>query len=136
MDIITQALNFVQDFFENEFSGHDYFHTLRVFKMATHIAEKEQADLKTVQLAALLHDVDDRKLSPQTYAEKTNARHFLSQQGVDPQTIEEICRIIGERILLFQPLWRGNALRMRIGWMPSAPSASPGLLPTAEITTV
>ena len=68
MDIITQALNFVQDFFENEFSGHDYFHTLRVFKMATHIAEKEQADLKTVQLAALLHDVDDRKLSPQTYA--------------------------------------------------------------------
>ena len=96
MDIIAQALNFVQDFFENEFSGHDYFHTLRVFKMATHIAEKEQADLKTVQLAALLHDVDDRKLSPQTYAEKTNARHFLARQGVDPQTIEEICRIIGE----------------------------------------
>lgn len=96
MDIIQQALTYVQTFFQQDFSGHDYFHTLRVYKMATHIATKENADLKIVQLAALLHDVDDRKLSPETHIEKTNARRFLAEHQVDQTTIDEICRIIGE----------------------------------------
>lgn len=95
-DIINQALEYVKKMFENEYSGHDYFHTLRVFKMATHIAEKENADLEIVQLAALLHDVDDFKLSPETYAQKTNARSFLQVNQVDEETIEKICQIIGE----------------------------------------
>ena len=66
-DIIEQTLEYVKKVFENEYSGHDYFHTLRVFKMATRIAEKENADVEIVQLVALLHDVDDFKLSPETY---------------------------------------------------------------------
>lgn len=96
MDIIENALVFVKDFFDQEFSGHDYFHTLRVYKMATHIAEKEKANVETVQLAALLHDVDDRKLSPETWERKDNARRFLAENGVDAKTIEGICRIISE----------------------------------------
>ena len=96
MDIIEKALTYVKDFFENEFSGHDYFHTLRVFNMATHIATAEKADLKVVQLAALLHDVDDRKLSPATYKNKDNARRFLSENQVDAATIENIITIIGQ----------------------------------------
>lgn len=95
-DIINQALEYVKKMFENEYSGHDYYHTLRVFKMATHIAEKENADVEIVQLAALLHDVDDFKLSPETYAQKTNARSFLQINQVDEETIEKICQIIGE----------------------------------------
>ena len=96
MELTEKALAFVKDFFEKDFSGHDYFHTLRVWKLATHIAEKEQADLRIVQLAALLHDVDDRKLSPETCATKANARHFLAENQVEADTIDRICRIIGE----------------------------------------
>lgn len=96
MDIIENALQYVKKFFEQEFSGHDYFHTIRVYKMATHIAEKENANMEIVQLAALLHDVDDRKLSPETCERKTNARRFLAENGVDASTIDDICRIIGE----------------------------------------
>ena len=95
-DIIDQTLEYVKKVFENEYSGHDYFHTLRVFKMATRIAKKENADVETVQLAALLHDVDDFKLSPETYEEKTNARNFLNDKQVPEETIEKICQIIGE----------------------------------------
>ena len=95
-DIINQALEYVKKIFENDYSGHDYFHTLRVFKMATRIAEKENADVETVQLAALLHDVDDFKLSPETYEEKNNARNFLNDKQVPEETIERICKIIGE----------------------------------------
>ena len=95
-DLIGRAAEYVRAKFENEYSGHDWFHTLRVFKTATRIAEAEGADVETVQLAALLHDVDDRKLSPETCADKANARAFLSENGVDERKIEEICRIIGD----------------------------------------
>ena len=93
---IEQALIYVKEKFENEYSGHDYFHTLRVFKMATRIAECEGADLQIVQLSALLHDVDDRKLSPATYQNQANARDFLSSIGADANAIERICQIIRE----------------------------------------
>lgn len=96
MDLIENALLFVEDFFAKDYSGHDYFHTLRVFNMATRIATQEQANLKIVQLAALLHDVDDRKLSPETCADKANARRFLAENHVDAPMTEQICRIIGE----------------------------------------
>ena len=95
-ELIARTAAYVKEKFENEYSGHDWFHTLRVFRTATRIAETEGADVETVQLAALLHDVDDRKLSPETYADKANARSFLSANNVDESRIDEICRIIGE----------------------------------------
>ena len=95
-EIIARAMAYVKEKFENEYSGHDWFHTLRVFRTATRIAEAEGADVVTVQLAALLHDVDDRKLSPETYAEQKNARSFLAENGVEESVVCEICRIISE----------------------------------------
>lgn len=95
-EIINRALEYVKKIFENDYSGHDYFHAFRVFRMATHIATKENANLEIVQLAALLHDVDDIKLSPETHAEKTNARSFLAANNIDEIMICEICQIIDE----------------------------------------
>ena len=95
-ELIARTAAYVKEKFENEYSGHDWFHTLRVFRTATRIAEAEGADVETVQLAALLHDVDDRKLSSETYEDKANARNFLSENNVDSGRIEGICRIIGE----------------------------------------
>ena len=95
-NIIEKALDYVKKTFENDFSGHDYFHTLRVFNMAMRLAREEGANLEIVGLSALLHDVDDRKLSPETCQNKDNARGFLMSNGVDNETIETICKIIGE----------------------------------------
>lgn len=75
--LIRDAMNYVKEIFENDFGGHDYYHTMRVFKMATKIANVEKANLIIVQLAALLHDVDDRKLSPNTFKQKERATMFL-----------------------------------------------------------
>lgn len=95
-ELIERAKAYVKEKFENEFSGHDYFHTLRVFNMATHIAKQENANVEIVQLASLLHDVDDRKISPETYQTQANARGFLLSNDVDGETIERICQIIRE----------------------------------------
>ena len=94
--VIEQCLKYVEVFFKDEASGHDYFHTLRVYKMATRIAKEENADLYIVSLAALLHDVDDIKLSPKTNKNKDNARKFLNENNIDLQTNNLICEIISE----------------------------------------
>lgn len=80
--ILDDALTFAKDTFCEDDSGHDYFHTLRVYNMAVKLAEQEHADLTIVRLAALLHDVDDVKLSPETYANKDRTVGFLRAHGV------------------------------------------------------
>lgn len=92
--IIENTVSYIKDLFQNEYSGHDYFHTMRVYRTALKIAEIEKADPFIVSLAALLHDADDYKLSPDTYETKENARSFLKDQGIDETVISQIIDII------------------------------------------
>lgn len=94
--ILEKAMACVKDLFAQEYSGHDFFHTYRVLRMAERLAEEEGADLLTVQLAALLHDVDDRKLSPQTCENHLRAVQFLREHGVEDAQIGAIIQIIDE----------------------------------------
>ena len=95
-NIIDRAFEYVKDIFNGESSGHDYFHTLRVYNTAIKIAEREGADELIVGLSALLHDVDDIKLSPRTHANKDRAVAFLKENNFPQDKIELICQIIGE----------------------------------------
>ena len=61
-ELIEKTIAYVKEFFKNDFSGHDFWHTLRVHNTAKSIAEKEECDKELVCLGALLHDVDDVKL--------------------------------------------------------------------------
>lgn len=92
--MINKAMNFARDIFAGDASGHDFDHTLRVYHTATRLAIEEGADLQTVQLAALLHDVDDRKLSPETYEGKLHAVSFLRENGLEEECISKIVDII------------------------------------------
>ena len=96
MNIIDNAINYIEQLFKNEYSGHDYFHTMRVYKLAKTIALEEGANCEIVELAALLHDVDDIKLSPLTSKNKDNARKFLLNNNVKETDIDLICNIIDE----------------------------------------
>ena len=70
--------------------------SMRVYRLAIQIAEQENADMLIVQLAALLHDVDDVKLSLETHETKRNAVRFMKNSGVDDKVIASVCKIIDE----------------------------------------
>lgn len=112
--IIDNGIKYVKEIFENEYSGHDFFHTFRVFKLAKEIAIIENANVEIVMLSALLHDVDDIKLSPNTNKNKDNARKFLENNNVEKDTIDLICNIIGEVSYKGKDTVPGKTLEARI----------------------
>lgn len=91
---VKAAIDYVQEFFRRDASGHDAQHTLRVCRTALRLAEAERADRDIVALAALLHDVDDRKISPDTHADCGNAVAFLCSHQVREADIARIIEVI------------------------------------------
>lgn len=60
---IRDAEQFVKENLGQDSTGHDWYHSDRVRKIAVHIAKKEQlGDSFIIELAALLHDIPDDKL--------------------------------------------------------------------------
>lgn len=92
MDITKQTVAFIREHFANNSDGHDAEHSLRVYRNALAIASEEDCDKDVVALAALLHDVDDKKLFETK--ENFNARSFLSSLGVSEEKISRIVAVI------------------------------------------
>ncbi len=92
-ELLSAGLEFIREIFANDYSGHDYYHSVRVFNMATTLCKAEDANLEIVQMAALLHDVDDYKLfgGQGLYP---NATRFIQEHGLSEESMERICNII------------------------------------------
>lgn len=95
-NLIDKTIEYVKDYFKNDASGHDYYHTLRVYKLARNIAEQENADIELTALIALLHDVDDCKLVGKDGELFKNVKGYLSRNNVDDETINLICSEISK----------------------------------------
>lgn len=95
-NIIDKTIEYVKDFFEKDFSGHDFYHTLRVYNLAKYITKFEECDIELVYLGALLHDVDDYKLVGKEKEPFSNAKTFLKSLGYSNKKIEQICHIISQ----------------------------------------
>ena len=94
-DIIAKTINFVKKELAGNESGHNWWHIYRVWKNAIYIASKENVDILTVELGALLHDIADAKfhagdeeIGPQ------KARNFLESLEIDDETIKHVEKII------------------------------------------
>ena len=93
--IIEATKDFVKETLKNAESGHDWFHTLRVYNNARLIAKSESVDLYIVALGALLHDIADSKFhnGDDNIAPRV-ARKFLVQHNVDSFVIDSVIDII------------------------------------------
>lgn len=75
--------------------GHEFDHVDRVRKLALGFTSKEKADKYIVELATLLHDVDDYKLFGEENAKNlTNAKKILIDNHVDDATSCAVLEII------------------------------------------
>lgn len=93
--IIKNIAEEVRKKLEDEGSGHDWWHIVRVWNMAKHIGAQEHADMFVVELAALLHDIADWKFhnGDGTVGPKV-ARQILEQFSIPQEITNHICEII------------------------------------------
>ncbi len=93
--LIDSTISFVKKEFIGAEGGHDWWHTYRVWKMATAIAIEENANILIVELAALLHDIADSKFyGGDEEIGPVRAKEFLSNQLVNQETINQVVNII------------------------------------------
>lgn len=92
---LLKTEKFVRNIFENEGTGHDWWHVHRVRKYALKIAENEGGDLFLIEMAALLHDLDDWKLKNATSENKTSKwlNHLDLEEAIAGQVLEIISQV-------------------------------------------
>lgn len=95
MSLIENTIRFVKERLAGIESGHDWFHTERVWKLSKLIAATEECNLTVVELSALLHDVADAKFhNGDENLALIVAREFLEKQNVDEGVVEQVLFII------------------------------------------
>lgn len=87
--IIDNTIAFVKTNSSQE-GAHDEHHVLRVWNTAKIIAQEEKGDLLVIELAALLHDVDDWKFED----DKERTKTFLDTVDLPNEKKEHILTII------------------------------------------
>ncbi len=93
---IKQIMDDVKKLQLKESSGHDWWHTLRVYNNAIDIAKNESDEtinMQVVELGALMHDFADHKFG---YTDEDRTRmiyDFLIDRNVDEETINEVVYI-------------------------------------------
>lgn len=93
--IINKVKEYIKKNFKSDPTGHDWWHSFRVWQMAKKIAKKEGGDLFVIELAALLHDIADWKFNKGNLkAGSKKAGELLKKLGVDDKTIKHVCYII------------------------------------------
>lgn len=92
-NIIEEVKKIVKAKLDKEESGHDWFHTLRVFNNACKIANTENCDLLTVQLGALFHDIADHKFGYSDEDRKIIIENLLINLDVPSDIIENVIYI-------------------------------------------
>ncbi|MFU2182548.1 HD domain-containing protein [Streptococcus pluranimalium] len=92
--IITKAEKYVKQELGKDASGHDWWHSDRVRKLAVRIAKEEGADLFICELAALLHDVADAKLNLSEEVGLQKVDDWLMKQEVLPDVQKQVMGII------------------------------------------
>lgn len=92
--LMQEVLDWLRPQFENDGTGHDWWHIQRVWKMACFLQEQEGGIRLVVELGALLHEVADLKLKSMPGQELTGLKLRLEEWLVPAECQEPILRIV------------------------------------------
>lgn len=92
--VLKATADHVREVFENEGSGHDWWHIFRVKNLALRLQATEGGNRFVVEMAALLHDLDDWKLCDG----ESNRRveQWLKKQGLEEPVAQHILTVTHE----------------------------------------
>jgi uncharacterized protein len=91
-ECLAETENYIQNIFEDEGSGHDWWHIHRVRNMALKLAETESGNVFIIEMAALLHDLDDWKLNGGSTVSKTEA--WLKDLNISKDEVGKVLEVI------------------------------------------
>lgn len=94
-DLIRKTEEMARKRFLSTEGSHDWHHIDRVRNLALILAEKEGGNADLIELAALLHDLEDYKLQEEL-TEGPLIEVWLQQEGADNELTRKIIRMIGE----------------------------------------
>lgn len=89
--IIEQIRTEVFSIMKEDSSGHDSTHIERVWRMARRIAEIEECDQFVVEVASLLHDLEDPKLA---FRDKHQVATILKKYDISMERSQHILEMI------------------------------------------
>jgi uncharacterized protein len=97
-DIIHATAQWIEQRFKDEPTGHDWWHTSRVWKMALRISANKGGRRFIIEMSALLHDAGDHKFHDGIDKTHETALYWLDQfsnvDKADKAHIAEICELI------------------------------------------
>lgn len=93
--LIQQALAFVKAKLQQDATGYDDWHAIRVWQLSKRIAKHEKCNLLVTELAAILHDIDDWKFNGgDTEKGGKVAKQFLLNLKVSDEIATKVADII------------------------------------------
>ena len=92
--ILQEVATYVERKLSGEGSGHDWWHIVRVRKLAEKLALAEGGDSFICQLAALVHDLVDDKLVADEGLALAEVRDLLTRVGVAANQTDQVLTII------------------------------------------
>lgn len=99
LEIINNVKNEVENLLRGESTGHDWFHTQRVYKNSIKIAQGEEKegvsiDYFILEISALLHDIADHKFGYTDTDRENIIIKMLESKGVELEKIKLIVNIV------------------------------------------
>ncbi len=94
-EIIEAAHRYVRAEMPEDYTGHDYLHVERVWKLAKRLAHECGANATIAELAALFHDISDYKLNGGSEtAGPEKARRWIEAHTQSRATADTVAQII------------------------------------------
>ncbi len=92
--IVEEVITLLKGRYGTDTSGHDWFHLERVWKMTKLLAKNHAVNQFILEMAALLHDVDDFKFKKEGEEDLSGTRAILKQFFLDDKTSACILDIV------------------------------------------